>query len=465
MNAPILITRYQQRARAPLALALLAREEVSSYETSSQSSQSPAALPVKLEPESVTDWVRVHERIRSLGHERAGHEREVCRWLLSAERLGVHARAGYASLREYAERTLGLSGRQTEERLRVGRALAQLPETDGALASGAMPWAVVRELTRLATQETERAWLEWANGRRAREVEKAVASRRTGDVPQASANPALVKHRLRFAPLSKLSRAETMALFRDLQAQVRVDLGGEADDDMVLFEIARRALGGPEDEGRASYQVAVSRCDACGRTSIDAAGQSEAVDPAVAEMLECDSQLVGHVDGSVIPGSEQAPSPHVGATSPIAAKPRATQTIPPAIRRQAMRRDKKRCVVPGCANHRFLDAHHLDPRCEGGGHDPERLATLCGPHHRAVHLGRLWIDGKGSGGFVVRHGGGGAYGAPLSALAVDAVAEVQKGLEGLGFKPTRARALIEAAVRAGAPTNAESLLLSTLRAS
>ena len=73
--------------------------------------------------------------------------------------------------------------------------------------------------------------------------------------------------------------------------------------------------------------------------------------------------------------------PHVRATGTQA---RATQTIPPAVRRQVMRRDRKRCVVPGCTNHRFVDVHHLDPRSEGGGHDPDRLAVLCGSHHRAV---------------------------------------------------------------------------------
>jgi hypothetical protein len=74
-------------------------------------------------------------------------------------------------------------------------------------------------------------------------------------------------HRLRFEV-----RAETMALFRDAQAAIRAQLGGEVDDDTLLYEIARRALGGPGDEGRASYQVAVTRCEDCGRTSIDAGG-------------------------------------------------------------------------------------------------------------------------------------------------------------------------------------------------
>src|SRR5687768_9681525 len=85
--------------------------------------------------------------------------------------LGVHARAGYASLREYAERVVGLNGRQTEERLRVGRALVALPRLDAALASGELGWSAARELTRVAVPATEQEWLAWAKGRRAREIE------------------------------------------------------------------------------------------------------------------------------------------------------------------------------------------------------------------------------------------------------------------------------------------------------
>jgi hypothetical protein len=422
MNARI--SSIQYRYTEPVGV-LRVCEEISSYS----------------EPETTTDWQRAHERIVALGRERAGHERLVCRWLLCAERLGVFARCGYASLREYAERMLGISARQTEERLRVGRALAHLPELDGALASGKLSWSAVRELTRIATADTESDWVNWAERRRANEVERAVAEHIVGDGPDATGDPARLKHRLSFEV-----QAETMALFRDLQAKVRADIGHGMDDDTLLFEIARRALGGPDDVGRASYQVAVSRCEACGRTSIDAAGHSEVVDDAVAEMAQCDSQHVGDVA-----------SPHVGAT-------RATQTIPPAIRRQVMRRDHMRCMVPGCRNHQFLDVHHLDPRSEGGGHDPERLAVLCGSHHRAVHQGRLWLDGTGSTGFVVRHAGGASYGSAPNAPKVEVVAQVQSALEQLGFKPTKARSLIEAGLGAGAhdPT---SLLHEALRLS
>jgi hypothetical protein len=393
-------------------------------------------------PERVSDWARVHDRIVALRTERAAHEREVCRWLLAAERLGVHVRAGYASLREYSDRTLGLSGRETEERLRVGRALAGLPALDRALASGELCWSAVRELTRVATRETEEAWVDWAKHRRVRQIEDAVASRRPGDEPRDRSDPTLVEHRLAFKV-----RAETMALFRDLQAAVRADLGGEADEDTVLYEIARRALGGPGEEGRAGYQVAVSRCDECGRTSIDAGGVSHAVDEVIAEMMECDNQRI------------EVASPHMGAPS------RATQSIPPAIRREVARRDHNRCIVPGCQNHLFLDAHHLDPRCEGGGHDPERVGMLCGAHHRAVHLGHLCIDGTAGAGFSFRHADGSPYGAQLRPLAIDAATHVFGALQNLGFRQTRARELVDAVLRDGAPDDPAAFLKAALRAS
>ncbi len=44
-----------------------------------------------------------------------------------------------------------------------------------ALGAGQVCWSVLRELTRVATDETEREWLDAAQGRTAREVEKLVA--------------------------------------------------------------------------------------------------------------------------------------------------------------------------------------------------------------------------------------------------------------------------------------------------
>jgi hypothetical protein len=505
---------------------LLLRERIAG---DAEPEAAPASVAPVPEPEVVGDWTRVHARLVSLGKARAVHEREVCRWLLAAQRLGVHARTGYASLAELAERVLGLKGRQTEERLRVGRALGELRLLDGALAGGELSWSAVRELTRVATRATEQAWLDWAKGRRVRQIEAAVAARKPGDGPRDRSDPSRIKHRLVFEV-----RGETMALFRDAQSAVRAELGGDGDDDALLYEIARRVLGGPADEGRASYQIAVSRCDDCGRSRIDAAGTSHPVDDVVAEMALCDGQQLepgagARIRASTTPardakapaeprngkphggarhddphvgarhgkphggarhddpqvgarhgkphGGARHDNPHVGArhdnphvaardeaTHTGARRPRATQTIPPATRRSVIRRDQKRCVVPGCSNHRFLDVHHLDLRSEGGGHEPGRLAVLCGAHHRAVHAGVLCIDGTAASGFVFRHGDGTPYGGDVGVVKLDLVRQAVGALERMGFKPTRARALVDDALRAGTHLDVAGLLRAALRA-
>ncbi len=157
-------------------------------------------------PETVTDWVCVHETVLQLGIERASRERDLCRWLLAAARLAVPQRAGYADLHEYAHRALGLKPRQTEERLRVGRALTELPVLDDALRRGELCFSAVRELSRIATAETEQHWGDWAKDQTVRQIEKAVAMRQPGDGPKDRPDPSLVKHRLRFEV-----RAETLA--------------------------------------------------------------------------------------------------------------------------------------------------------------------------------------------------------------------------------------------------------------
>lgn len=452
MDSSMLARSYGERR--PVRL-LLVRERT---DGASQAGDDHAAAPSRqpADPAAASDWKQVHRQLLSLGRVGAAHDREVCRWLLAAQRLGVHVRIGYASLAELAERLLGLRGRETEERLRVGRALCELPLLDAAFASGKLVWSAVRELTRVATRQSEQAWLTWAKGRRVKEIEAAVVARASGDGPSDRADPARVQHRLSFAV-----RAETMALWRDLQSAVRKDFGGSVDDDTLLYEIARRALGGPSDEGRASYQVAVVRCDDCGRTHVDAGGASVPVDETIAAMAACDAQVLQAkpgTDGSGPALSEPASGPHVRDR-------RATQTIPPATRRAVTRRDHKRCVVPGCSNHRFLDLHHLDPRAEGGGHDPARLALVCGAHHRAVHSGAICIDGTASSGFVVRHGDGTAYGGHVGAGALDHARLALDALVHMGFKPTQARKLLDDALRTGTGNDRESLLRAALRAS
>jgi HNH endonuclease len=91
---------------------------------------------------------------------------------------------------------------------------------------------------------------------------------------------------------------------------------------------------------------------------------------------------------------------------------RATQTIPPSVRRFVSRRDHGRCRVDGCRSAKHLEAHHIVPRAEGGTHDPSLLALLCDAHHTQVHRGVLSVTGDANGRLEFRRADGTRVGEP-----------------------------------------------------
>jgi len=136
---------------------------------------------------------------------------------------------------------------------------------------------------------------------------------------------------------------EALATFREAMARMRRKAGEALDDDAAILLLCRQALEGPRDEGRSSYQVALTVCEHCRRGMQQGRGELVEVSAEIVEMAECDGQNVGHVG--------ETPHAHVGETRHAhvgAGLPRATQAIPPSLRRRVMRRDGGRCRAPGC---------------------------------------------------------------------------------------------------------------------
>ena len=52
----------------------------------------------------------------------------------------------------------------------------------------------------------------------------------------------------------------------------------------------------------------------------------------------------------------------------------------------------KGCRFPGCANTRYIDAHHVEHWANGGETKPSNLVSLCRFHHHAVHEGGIRIE-------------------------------------------------------------------------
>ncbi len=159
-----------------------------------------------------------HEALSRLAKERAKADFEEGKWLLAALREAVHVQLGYGSFSEYVGRLFGYAPRWAQEKLRVAEALEELPKTNEALASGSVNWSVARELTRVATPETETEWLDAAKNRTARQVEVLVAGKRPGDTPSSPTRPELRKHvlprfrRRRLRPFAKPCASSVVAL-------------------------------------------------------------------------------------------------------------------------------------------------------------------------------------------------------------------------------------------------------------
>lgn len=357
-------------------------------------------------------WREVDRALRVCAKRRAAIDAEEARWLVHADRLAIHRELGCASISEYMERVLGYGPRVARERLRVARALAQLPAMEKALARGELCHSAVRELTRVATPATEVAWIEAARGRSLREVEDAVAGRQRGDAPDdpGDAEPRPITIELEVMPA-------TLALYREALRRLEDELGEGLTDDQALALMCRAVVeresvvvdgagadaesseaeaavedgdgtthvgheqATPRTRNAPPYQIAVTVCDVCRRGWADVSGRSAPLGAAEVEHAWCDAHVVGRVDGE---------RPEL-----------LTRSIPAAVRRQVFRRERGRCVVPGCRSSRHLEVHHVVPWSEGGTHEPRHLALCCAGHHRSIHAGLIEVSGEAPT-FVVR---------------------------------------------------------------
>ena len=342
------------------------------------------------------DWRDVDRALRRLARRRAALDVEEAGWLRRARAAEIHRHFGYGSFFEYVERVLGYAPAVARERMRVAEALVALPKLQAAMTSGDVAYSAVRELTRVATVDTEAAWLAAAADHTVREIEAMVSGQRRGDSPEDPPDPAARLHELRL-----LVPAAVLGKFTAARRALEAACGHPLNDGDLLATLCDGQLAGAGSHvadaaapSRPPYQIAITRCTDCHRAWHDVAGHTIEISETELAQASCDAELLGRVDGD----------------QPA----RVTKTIPPRTRRAVLRRDRGRCVVPGCRNARYVDVHHIVPRVEGGDHTPTKLTALCSAHHKAAHDGRLQIVGTAPGKLRFVHADGRPYGAPPS---------------------------------------------------
>lgn len=379
-------------------------------------------------------WQELDRSVRRLARAHARLDAEEMQLLREAHRLRIWREVGCSTLLEYIEDRLGYTPRVAQERVRVALALTELPAIAAALHRGELPFTSVRELTRVATHETEARWLDACGGKRVHEIEKLVSGRKHGDLPTDPLDPDITTIALRYDV-----KPSTAALLRAAKQALEAQRGEQLDDDAFLATLADIAVA-PDSEAtiaRAKFQIAVTTCDSCRAGWSDVAGSAARLDSAELARARCDAQQIGPIDG--------------------AAPDRAHQDVTPKHRRFIWRRDRGACRVPGCRATAHLEIHHLVPREAGGAHEPSNLILLCDGHHAALHRGTLSIRGAAPDHLTFERV------APSNFGRAALVAQVKDALVGLGFKPAIAAAAIDAALADAAELALEPLLRAALR--
>jgi hypothetical protein len=185
-------------------------------------------------------------------------------YLLDLAERRLFRQLGYSSAMHYGTWALGLSPRDVWDRLRVARALRDLPQVAAALRRGRLSWSKVREIIRVAISATESAWLARAGELSCRELEAAVAAEtRTVGKPAQATRLACRFVDERTVRVTVELTPEQFALLDQAIGAIGKELGTEdAADALELIARAYLARVG-EDRPTLRQQIVVHRCRQC----------------------------------------------------------------------------------------------------------------------------------------------------------------------------------------------------------
>jgi hypothetical protein len=337
------------------------------------------------------------------------------------DREKAYERHGFAHLAQWLNWQCGIRAGAAREKVRVARALAELPLISDAFSKGEISYSKVRAMTRAATPANESVLVSVALNGTAEHVEKLVRKYRWTQRRDAAAT-AQRQHELRNvsyfndidgtfvlnarlppelgAVVRKALQTAAAAVRRpdDVSAETPLQIPANARNADALRHMAETYLAHDGEEtgaGASADRVqVVVHIDQAILAEGSAAGRDEphrceledgpALALDTARRLACDATVVGLVEG------EDGEPLDIG---------RKTRSIPAAIARALKARDGG-CRYPGCDRTRFCEGHHVQHWADGGETKLKNLVTLCGFHHRLVHEGGYGLAATDDGLFV-----------------------------------------------------------------
>lgn len=342
------------------------------------------------------------------------------------DRREAWAGHGLLSCAHWLSWRTGLGLVAARERVRVARALGDLPAIGAAYAAGSMSWSQTRAVTRVATPEDEQTYVELCRNTSAAQIERVVRGvRRVHKTEEDSADPELAAHRLRSRTsydedgnltVTLHLGAEQGALVLASLEQVRSSLDASAQAPVLDAPASRSPDQGAQDasaEAPAGRPSAATLTEAFVEMSRLALDQLAQTSPAgsrrqragLAVQVDPISGWARLVDGELLPPGSLAKTSALGQALKTLPGRGGAPGLRPVTGADLARHDRgrtlrhpdqplrdllgvldgERCRFPGCTRHRKLHAHHLVTWADGGATDLDNLVLLCARHHTLVH--------------------------------------------------------------------------------
>ena len=331
---------------------------------------------------------------------------------------------GFLSCAHFLNVRIGLGIVAAREKVRVARALDELPLISEAMSRGEVSYSKVRALTRIASPENEAELLAMAKTGPASHLEKVVREYRK--VGKADVDKARRQQEGRYL---QTHYDESGMLV--IQGRLPPEVGAVV---LEALESAERALRDSAESSPANCDSAESsppnradgprpgqlRADALGivaERALSASGTAERGEP-YQVMIHVDAEVLAHPDADGECCLEHGPAlsgdtaRRLSCDAPVITMIQGQDGSPLAVGRKsrrvstalyrALRARDQTCTFPGCTRRRHLKVHHIEHWAEGGKTDLENLTLACGYHHYLVHEGGFTVEGRAPDGLVYR---------------------------------------------------------------
>ncbi len=306
--------------------------------------------------------------------------RKLARYLADMEIRGVYVETGHGDAAHYATARLGMKRRSALDYILTGRRLEELPEIDAALCEGEISWSKAKVLVRIAVQETQKDWLEYADDTNCDKLSADVARGALGDRPPRGQGGLPEIRIVVRASLNLINHELWDQAKRKLSAEMRMQITNE---DMII-QVARLILATDADgmtEGRSRvlyspFQLVIHQGEE--GTFVHTSHGDVQLRPEQASRLAEQADVIS--------------APQVAEQSEA--------ELPDSMRRFVLARDHFCCT--NCRGAQGLQVHHIQFRSMGGGHAAQNLASLCARCHSMIHSGLLVVRRSAEGELVFR---------------------------------------------------------------